>query len=122
MERLTERFSNGEAFIPNFVSQLYGKGKVAEKLAHYEDLEEQGRLIYLPCKVGDNVWYVDDDDDNYPLEFVVVKIEMKDNYILYFADEKLDCGSIGFLIEDFGKTVFLTKSEAEAKLKELKGE
>ena len=24
-----------------------------EKLKHYEDLEEQGRLIELPCKVGD---------------------------------------------------------------------
>ena len=27
-----------------------------KKLAHYEDLEERGRLIKLPCKVGDTVW------------------------------------------------------------------
>ena len=26
------------------------------KLAHYEDLEEAGRLIELPCAVGDTVW------------------------------------------------------------------
>lgn len=28
---------------------------IYDKLAHYEDLEEQGRLIELPCKVGDRV-------------------------------------------------------------------
>ena len=27
--------------------------KVAEKLATYEDLEEQGLLVRLPCKVGE---------------------------------------------------------------------
>ena len=30
--------------------------KCIKKLAHYEDLEEQGRLIELPCKVGDTVY------------------------------------------------------------------
>lgn len=29
-----------------------------EKLADYEDLEEQGRLLKLPCKVGDDVYYI----------------------------------------------------------------
>ena len=32
----------------------------ADKLAHYEDLEEAGRLIELPCKVGDTVWNVNE--------------------------------------------------------------
>lgn len=31
---------------------------ILEKLAEYEDLEEQGRLIKLPCKVGDTVWQI----------------------------------------------------------------
>lgn len=30
--------------------------KVYEKLAHYEDLEEQGRLIELPCLPNEEVW------------------------------------------------------------------
>ena len=30
--------------------------KALEKLAHYEDLEEAGRLIELPCKIGDTVY------------------------------------------------------------------
>lgn len=120
MERLTNRFSDGEAFIPNYVSDLYGKGKVAEKLAYYEDLEEQGRLICLPCKVGDTVWYIDEDDDNYPLEFIITKIDVEENdYLRYHAREKDNCGKIGFIKDDIGKTLFLTKEEAEQALKQM---
>lgn len=32
--------------------------KAMEKLKHYEDLEEQGRLIKLPCKVGTKVYNI----------------------------------------------------------------
>lgn len=35
-----------------------GNFKVAEKLAAYEDLEEQGLLVRLPCKVGDDVYII----------------------------------------------------------------
>lgn len=34
--------------------------KIIRKLAEYENLEEQGLLIKLPCKIGDNVYYIDD--------------------------------------------------------------
>lgn len=55
MERLTSRDKFGEV-INNIIDK---KGRVGckdihEKLAEYEDLEEQGRLIKLPCKIGDN--------------------------------------------------------------------
>ena len=33
-----------------------GYRKIINKLAHYEDLEEAGRLIELPCKIGDTVY------------------------------------------------------------------
>lgn len=36
--------------------QRYLSGDAADKLAAYEDAEEQGRLVILPCKVGDVVW------------------------------------------------------------------
>lgn len=35
-----------------------------EKLADYEDAEEQGRLVKLPCKVGDTVYLIDRDENN----------------------------------------------------------
>ena len=41
---------------------------VLKKLANYEDLEEQGRLIKLPCKVGDTVW---DNDCGRPCAYTI---------------------------------------------------
>ena len=50
-ERLTEHEAHGGIYVKHhdYIS-------AAEKLARYEDLEEQGRLIELPCKIGDTVW------------------------------------------------------------------
>ena len=46
--RFTNRYSNGKAFIMNCALQsTNGIKDVIEKLAYYEDLEEQGRLIVL---------------------------------------------------------------------------
>lgn len=39
-----------------------------KKLADYEDLEQQGRLIKLPCKVGDIVW---DNDYGRPCAYTI---------------------------------------------------
>ena len=51
--RFTNRYSNGKPFIMNCELQSTNEIEdVIEKLAHYEDMEEQGRLITLPCKVG----------------------------------------------------------------------
>lgn len=107
-----------------------------EKLADYEDLEEQGRLIKLPCKVGDTVYVVTSpfnvfDDIEYDEN---MKDEVYESYVSSITF--YECGEqyriyakatnhfIGAYFRecDFGKTVFLAKSEAEAKLKELRGE
>lgn len=80
-------------------------GKVVEKLAHYEDLEEQGRLIELPCKVGTPTWMITWELD-----------ESGDEYH-YVTPTKFDLEDV----EDWGTIFFLTKEEAEAKLAELKG-
>lgn len=37
---------------------------ILTKLADYEDLEEQGRLLALPCKIGDRLYWIDDEDDD----------------------------------------------------------
>lgn len=99
------------------------------KLADYEDLEEQGRLIKLPCKVGDTVW---DNDYGRPCaytitafsfgeceEYICEPVTTKET-VFYYANSS---GSItgSFAESEIGKSVFLTKSEAEAKLEELRG-
>lgn len=51
--RFTNRYSNGKAFIMNCALQTTnGIEDAIEKLAEYEDLEEQGRIVKLPCKEG----------------------------------------------------------------------
>lgn len=81
--------------------------KIYDKLCHYEDLEEQGRLIELPCKVGDTVYCL----DNFQCDGTILNLprirEVPFNLHLF---------------EFINETVFLTKEEAEAKLEELKGE
>lgn len=138
MERLTERYvpndeKNGISGIKVFESEnkiplvkvLSGEYlyTAIEKLATYEDLEEQGLLVRLPCKVGDTV-------------YVVLSVYCKSKYAeahvrdyTYFTScgfcvvvtsTKFDKQSIPF--SEFGKTVFLTREEVEKNLEELKNE
>jgi hypothetical protein len=103
------------------------------KFKEYQQLEEQGRLIKLPCKVGDTVHVVTSpfnvfDDIEYDEN---MKDEVYESYVSSITF--YECGEqyriyakatnhfIGAYFRecDFGKTVFLTESEAEAKLKEM---
>lgn len=94
---------------------------ILTKLADYEDLEEQGRLIKLPCKVGDTVYAIGF-NNNKPIiyESVVLRILITEKEIVF--DVKVDEFGINSQLKQsmLGKTVFLTKSEAEAKLSEMK--
>lgn len=86
---------------------------VYRKLKEYEDLEEQGRLIKLPCKVGDTVYVIVGKNISVQkIQRATIDSEMK----IEFCTKRR-----GFALFNIGKTVFLTKSEAEAKLKELRG-
>ena len=109
MSRLTERdvYWFGEEF---WVSACEPSDEeidaVYDKLKHYEDLEEAGRLVELPCKVGTPIWYVGSDVNNetFDWEHFVAKYGFRIS-----------------MLEDFGKRCFLAKEEAEAKLAELEG-
>lgn len=87
------------------------------KFKDYQQLEEQGRLVKLPCKIGDKVYNITWWDDIQ--EKVVVKGK---TYYRTIHKHKVSKSAFGYTdIEEIGKTVFLTKSEAEAKLKKLRG-
>ena len=90
---------------------------VYRKLKDYEDLEEQGRLVILPCKIGTEVYDITWWDN--VQEKVVVKGKVYNRTVHKHKVTKLPFTYSD--IDDFGKTVFLTKSEAEARLKELRG-
>ena len=110
MERLTYRTTKGEAIGNSSVADI---GDILEKLAEYEDLEEQGLLLRLPCKVGTTVYNTTWWDD------VQEKVKV-DGKTFYRTLHKHKVSKSTFSLVDiynFGKTVFLTKAEAEQKLK-----
>lgn len=122
MERLTRRTSDGKA-IPvdwsiNIKKDNYNK--CLHKLADYEDLEEQGKLIKLPCKVGDKVYFIKSAFSTaaFPIEAKVTLIRLLncDNDMRYLAITKHNGVDRSFRSSDIGKTVFLTKEEAEIAL------
>lgn len=128
-----ERLTNSNKEIPTLVDNAEYWLKAYFKLKDYEDLEEQGRLIKLPCKVGDTVYVNGVLGCGEAERYRVIRVDYHSTLGTgknEFYIEALLCtdpdSSIGFYDKQFGKTVFgktvfLTKSEAEAKLKELRG-
>lgn len=100
-----------------------------EKLGEYEDLEEQGLLLRLPCKAGDTIYILD--RDGQPRRMIMDKPDIRchcskeDNLCMVLCDRK-NTGVCAYRFcndgSDIGKTVFLTKSEAEQKLKEMESD
>ena len=137
MERLTDKNDVGSYFYPKCFEKCDGLGasskcdnceimtSICEKLGKYEDLEEQGRLIKLPCKVGDVVYFAHH-DRVISSEVLSAKYHAEAENHGVFIRERLTIDVEGVSAEidfgDIGKTVFLTKSEAEQKLKEMESE
>lgn len=114
-ERLTKKDKNGRIYINDqFSGSPYIDAKeTLTRLCKYEDAEEDGRLILLPCKVGDIV-------------FGCFKGQIFSEVVTAFRFD-LD----GLIIETdddeysadvFGAKLFLTREGAEKRLEELKGE
>lgn len=146
MERLTERYKDpivntvlikecGDKLCKNICDDIEydcskcGLEKALEKLADYEDLEEQGLLVRLPCKVGDTVWELClCDDGNYRIFPMIVKTiseygtlkQVKKDITIWNIYAESDYTYMYKSFADFGKTVFSTKEEAEKKLEEMK--
>lgn len=84
------------------------------------------RTIELPCDVGDILWFIDTNEDGrHDVSFSLVdkitcEIKADFNPEMIFNIIHL----VGFLdgvsFDDIGKSVFLTKEEAQEKLKELR--
>lgn len=78
----------------------------AERIRKLLAADEEGRCIILPCKLGDTVWRIKWTFETYP--------DKSEPYIEPDA----------FLLQDvfnIGKTVFLTREEADHELKRAKG-
>lgn len=86
--------------------------KAFEKLAEYEDLEEQNRLLKLPCAVGDTVYVKMQFGGYAEAEVRDYSFFLSCGFCIVVTSDRFDKQSIPFT--EFGKTVFLTREEAEA--------
>lgn len=110
MERLTKTYSDGTHGAPDNLpcgeNSYEYKRLLLDALGKYEDLEEQGRLLRLPCKVGDSVYRFEYADGKaYKVQKLVIRT-------LANLVAIMESG-------EFGKSVFLSLEEAENKLKKM---
>lgn len=121
-EMLSVEMDSQIGLLALFYRNLWAMANLRGTLKKYEDLEEQEKLVKLPCKAGDTVYGINTDRNIVSaLKIISVKIY---SYAIYFNYQQIDGiykNIVSFTDFDIGKTVFLTKSEAEVKLKELRG-
>lgn len=122
MNRLTKRTTCGTANLAYPESCYFKSGakdqiavsayrqQAIDRLAEYEDMEEQGLLVRLPCKVGDTIYRCGD-----PIKKIY---EWQIAYVEVYDDETVfvDDSDNTFVEADIGKTVFLTREAAEKAL------
>lgn len=119
MERLTERnplWIDDELWERACEPDCEEIDAVYRKLKDYEDAEEQGFLLRLPCKVGDTVHVL---TQNAIKKEVVRDVQYRGQTYATGQRWFLNIGALLYCENDIGKTVFLTRDEAETKLKEM---
>lgn len=109
----------------NDCADKYGQvAKWLEELKSYKDLEEQGLLVRLPCKVGDTVYRVNAGAKQPIIPMTVSEIHFlcykNERVVRFDAISKEDMGESCYRLEDIGRIVFLTHEEAVNKLEEMK--
>ena len=92
-------------------------GLPIDRLRELAEADKDGRVVVLPCKVGDTVWRIIRDGEPH-----ITRDEVRD---MYFADDMTPCvelvGRRVTFTEKFGKTVFLSREEAEKALRGIEG-
>lgn len=103
--------------------KAFGGDQVYTRLQELENKIENGTLIELPCKVGDTVYFVyETDNETMFMDKGVIQSFSYDEQGVWFRATYEYLSSYWHTALSIGETVFLTKAEAEKKLKELKGE
>ena len=149
MERLTEKQSSGydlKAMNGEYCNRYCEQQRVEtcnecviyqaiQKLAEYEDLEEKGLLLRLPCGIGDDIYFIPS-KTNYKLN--ILQGYPESNRVYHQNVEKISFTQYGWYLEcdkdieyatgqifidkSYKETWFLTQEEAEKKLKEMESD
>lgn len=132
MNRLTKRTICGTANLAYPESCYFKSGakdqiavsayrqQAIERLAEYEDMEEQGLLVRLPCRIGATVYrfqrYFNDATLKSEIKIKPCVVESVSTKCIITTDHMV------MLFSNFGKTVFLTCEEAEKALEGNNGQ
>ena len=102
------------ASIPMFVKVASAAlGATPERLRELAEADKDGRLVVLPCKVGDGLWTFCSHPVEQVYSFTVTHISTLNGRTMLNTSR---CGVID--ARDVGKTVFLTREEAEKALED----
>ena len=133
LDNLTiDPFSDVRGLIAVFYRNLWAMADLREKLKCYEDAEEQGLLLRLPCGIGADVYSIPSktnfllnllnrhEGENRVFHQTVERITNKKGGWYMECDSDLKYGTGRILLDtSYGVTWFLSREEAEAKLKEM---
>ena len=94
-----------------------------EQLQEFANAKADGRMVVLPCKIGDEVWFLEKQFDiangtcsTVISEYIVTEIRGNKYNPLWYMASSERCTHRDFHPTELGKTVFLTKEEAEKAL------
>ena len=93
-----------------------------DRMRELAEADKDGRVVVLPCKVGDTVWVTRNPWTGKllkkPLDAYVNGVKMYSHgiYVNFLFDTRKINGTRDYEINHIGKTVFLTREEAEAAL------
>lgn len=93
--------------------------KLVSELQEYKALEEEGKLLKLPCMIGDLLYIINPKNLKIESKHTVEGFRIYEDRIM--VETKIGDGLGGFLTDalQFGKYAFLSKEEAEKGIKEI---
>ena len=101
---------------------LFIEKEDAEKFVEWKEAGEQGKLLKLPCAVGDTVYRINKGKKEPIIPMLVIGIAIRnENELVIQTKDIADDNHNLYSKNSIGKTVFLTREEAESALKELEG-
>lgn len=124
MERLTEWKYCKKLLAKTKFRGDFGSANVLNRLAEYEDLEEQGLLLRLPCKVGSTLYQPISNRQINEYKVIGLCFDITRNEFMYEVAYQigLEWYKTTCDFDRINKTVFLTQEEAEHKLKEMESD
>lgn len=120
-EEITKIGMETEAGCIKAIARMYGVD--INRLRELAEADRDGRVVVLPCKVGDTLYEVTGRKTISEYRVKAIRVELFCVFIEWEIEKGFVWQSLaGITQNEIGKTVFLTREEAEAALEAMKDE